>query len=38
MMLRTEAERRADSFEKLLEQERLKNRVLVEALHGKVAS
>lgn len=38
VMLRSEAERRADSLEKQLIEERLKNRVLVEALHGKVST
>lgn len=38
VMLKTEAERRADTLEKQLEQERLKNRVLIEALHGKVTA
>ena len=36
MMLKSEAERRAESFERQLNEERLKNRVLVEALHGRV--
>lgn len=38
VMIQTEAERLADSLKKQLEQEKLKNRVLVEALHGKVAA
>lgn len=38
VMLKSEAERRADSLEKQLAEERLKNRVLVDALHGKVAA
>jgi hypothetical protein len=38
VMLKSEAERRAEALEKQLAEERLKNRVLVEALHGKVAA
>lgn len=38
MMLKSEAERRAEALERQLAEERLKNRVLVEALHGKVAA
>lgn len=38
MMLRSEAERRADALERQLADERMKNRVLIEALHGKVAN
>ena len=36
--IKSEAERRAEALEKQLADERLKNRVLVEALHGKVAA
>lgn len=38
MMIQTEAERRAEEFERLLKEERIKNRVLVDALHGRVAA
>lgn len=37
ILLKSEAERRADKLEEQLAQERIKNRVLVEALHGRVA-
>jgi hypothetical protein len=38
MMIQTEAERRAAALERQLAEERLKNKVLVEALHGKIAA
>lgn len=38
MMIQTEAERRAATLERQLAEERLKNKVLVDALHGKVAA
>lgn len=38
VMLQSEAERRAEELEKQLADERLKNRVLIEALHGKISA
>lgn len=38
MLIKSEAERRAEEFERLLKEERIKNRVLVDALHGRVAA
>lgn len=38
IVLKSEAEKRADDLERQLLEERLKNRVLVDALHGKVGS